>query len=143
MKGALRRKRAFVLFRSRASNRAFQSLLKGRRGSLLLEVVIASMVLTLVGAAVLGGLSLVHRSGAKVEQHSIAENIARNQMEFVFSQPYLSWPSTYAAINVPPGYSARAEGSELVAGNQNVQKVTTTVSRDGQDILVLETVRVK
>lgn len=143
MKGPLNSKRAFVRFRDRASNLAFLSPLKGRRGSLLLEVLIASMVMTLVGGAVLGGLSLSHRSGAKVEQHSVAENIARNQMEYVYSQPYLTSPSTYASVSAPPGYSARAAGSEFVAGDPNVQKVVTTVSRDGQDILVLEAVRVK
>ena len=58
------------------------------RGALLLETVIAIMVFSLVGVAVLGGLSTAYTSGAKTEVQSVAENLARNQVESIFSGPY-------------------------------------------------------
>ncbi len=50
-------------------------LLWERRGALVLE-------------AVLQGLSTTHLSGAAIRRHSTYENIARNQMENMFSLPY-------------------------------------------------------
>ena len=50
------------------------------KGDLLLETVIAVTLFTLIGAAVLGGLSTAHFSGTKIEGHSTAENVVRNQM---------------------------------------------------------------
>ena len=118
-------------------------LIRDSRGSILLETAIASIVFALVGTAVLSGLSVMHRTGAMVEGHSVAENVARNQMEYVFTLPYQEWPATYATMpaEIPNGYTVTALGQEYVAGDLDVQKVIVTASRSGDSILTLETVR--
>lgn len=60
---------------------------------MLLETIIAMLVFGVMGAAVLSGLSTAHRAGAKIEQQPMAEVIARNQMEYVLSLPYVEPPS--------------------------------------------------
>ncbi|HLF05299.1 MAG TPA: hypothetical protein VI855_08795 [Dehalococcoidia bacterium] len=120
-----------------------RSLLRDSRGSILLETAIASIVFALVGTAVLSGLSVMHRTGAMVEGHSVAENVARNQMEYVFTLPYQEWPATYPTMSaeIPNGYTVTALGEEYVAGDLDVQKVVVTAARDGEGILTIETVR--
>ena len=54
---------------------------KGERGALLMETIIALVVFVLVGGTVLRGVSTTFLSGAVTENQSIAENIARNQLE--------------------------------------------------------------
>ena len=58
------------------------------RGALLLETIIAAMVFALIGVAVLAGLNTAFISGSKTEVQATAENLARNHMESLFSQPF-------------------------------------------------------
>jgi hypothetical protein len=64
------------------------ALAAGRAGGLMVETVVAVSLMTLVGTALLSGLSTTHISGAKTERQSMGENIARNVMAHVFSQAY-------------------------------------------------------
>ena len=119
-----------------------QPLVVDCRGVLMLEVVFAVVVFTLVGVAVLSGLSITHISGAKIEGQPVGENIARNQMEHIFSLQYQPPPHTYPSIDVPSGYSVTGVAEEYVAGDPNIEKVLVTIDRDGENILLLETLRV-
>ena len=113
------------------------------RGSLILEVLMAVVVFAVVGTAVLSGVSIAQISGSKLETQSTAENLARNQMESVFTQPYQPAPYTYTSVQLPPGYAAGAQAEEFVTGDGDIQRVIVTVSLDGQDILILETLRAR
>jgi len=110
-------------------------------GALLVETVVAVMVFTAVGTAVLTGLSTSQTSSGKTERQSIAENIARNQMEYVASLPYQPPPHTYPSVGVPAGYSVTAQAIEDVPGDTNIEKVVVTINFEGQVILSLETFR--
>ena len=115
------------------------------RGSLLLETVVASMVFALVGVAVLSGLSNTYRTGAMVNVHSTAENVARNQMEFVFSQSYEEPGSTpYPTYStVPSDYSVTTSATEVdpLAPDTEIERVNVAVTYDGQVVVSLSTLR--
>ncbi len=115
------------------------------RGSLLLETVVASMVFALVGVAVLSGLSTTYRTGARVNVHSTAENVARNQMEFVFSQGYEEPGSTPYPIygTVPSDYSVTTSATEVdpLAPDTEIERVNVAVTYDGQVVVSLSTLR--
>jgi hypothetical protein len=66
----------------------FRALALDTRGGMLLETVVAIIVFALIGTTVLVGVSTARRSGAIVDHQSIAENVARNQMEYTFSRAY-------------------------------------------------------
>ena len=118
------------------SSRAFS------RGSLMVEVV-AVVLFGFVGSAVLAGLSTAHTSGARTKAQAVAENLARNQLEDVFSQPYLSPPASYGLISPPSGYEVTAIGEEYVTGDSNVSRIVVEVTRGGGSILVVETLRAR
>ena len=113
------------------------------RGSLLLEAVIATAVFTIVGSAVLSGLSTAHISRARAETHSVAENVGRNQMERLFSTTYLDPPSAYPLVATPEGYDVTADAEEYVPGDPAIEKIVVRVSHQGQVVLTLETLRVR
>ena len=115
----------------------------GSRGSLMLEAVVAMSVFALVGVAVLVGLSTTHNSGATVEGHSIAENLGRNQVEYIFSIPYQDPPSFYPTVVAPTGYGITAAAEEYVQNETAVQKIVVTVDHGGETVLVLETLRAR
>ena len=115
------------------------------RGSLLLETVVASMVFALVGVAVLSGLSNTYRTGAMVNVHSKAENVARNQMEYIFGQTYQEPGSTpYPTYStVPADYSVTTSTTEVdpLAPDTEIERVNVAVTYDGQVIVSLSTLR--
>ena len=124
---------------------ALKKLATGSKGGLLLESVIVVLVFTLVGAAVLSGLSITQVAGALIEKQSAAENMGRNEMEYIMTLPYQAPPSFYPTLAVLPGYSVVAEAQEeSIEGappDPNLQKIVVTVSRDGEEVLVLESFR--
>ncbi|MBI4339821.1 MAG: hypothetical protein HY680_07690 [Chloroflexi bacterium] len=118
-------------------------LAREQSGGLMVETTIAVAIFVLAGGATMTGLSMTHRSGATIREQSLAENIARNQMESIFNLPYQAPPSTYPSVATPPGYSVAALAESHVEGDVNIEKVTITVAHAGAGVLVLETLRVR
>ena len=125
------------------------------RGTALLETVIAITIFAALGTALLMGVRSAHTSGDLIERNSIAENLARNQIEYVFDQSYLSPPATYVSIadavgvsyTVELGFSVTAQalaftgGDPSIVNDTNLERVLVTVSEGGQSILSVETLR--
>ena len=121
------------------------SVVGDSKGTILLETVIATIVFALVGTAVLAGLSTMYASWSKTEVQSVAENVARNQMEFLFSQPYREPQQTpYPTMSgIPANYSVATmvEFADSVDPDPEVERITITSRYDGQDILTLQTLQ--
>ena len=125
-----------------------QAACKGAQGSILIEAVIALTIIGALGTAVVMGVGTAHTSGDIVETHSTAETLARNQMEYVFTQDYAIPSGPYDSIaDAPPGYTVTAqaweftEGNALIVNDDNIERVIVTVNKGGQSVLVLETLR--
>ncbi len=141
MPSLMRKLKASTQGGGRTAMRRLRTLSRDCRGVLMLEAFIAVLTFSMVGMAVLVGLQTVHTSGFRTETQSTAENIARNQMEYVFSLPYQEPPSSYPTISVPQGYVVTCEAEEYVLGDPNLEKVVVTVTFSGREELVLETLR--
>ena len=120
------------------------------RGSILLETVVAVVIFALIGAATMVGIQTATLTGERVEDKSIAENLARNQMEYVFNQTYKAPPLDYDSIADVPGNTFSVPSDFTVTAvavvragtvGTDVETVKVTISRNGQEILVLETIR--
>ena len=121
-------------------------------GLTLIETVVALSIFASAGTAVLIGLSAAHKSSDVVNASAVAENLARNQMEYVWTQPYQRWEIDLyntiddGTINLPSGFGVSVDAVEF-SGASNVpedgciEKVVVTVLRDSQPIHVLETLR--
>jgi hypothetical protein len=124
------------------------------RGSPLVETIVALSIFGMVGVAVLSGVSSTRTSTSKTRDQSIAENVARNQMEYIFTLPYQTPTTTYATISdVPYGFSVTATAEVfsrtdpitglVVTESTEIEKVIVKVSRDSRVILEVETLRAK
>ncbi len=124
-------------------------LVSGCRGGMFIETILVVMIFSVVGTAVLSGISGTRSSGARTERQGFAENIARNQMEYIFTLPYQEPPSTYPLIDPSSqdyaGYavSGQAFVDPDAGGNPNIERVVVAVSFGGETILSLETLRAK
>ncbi len=121
----------------------YWAAIRDSRGTFLLETVIASMIFSMVGVAVLSSLGTVNITGALTEEQSQAENIARNQMEEIFNRVYREPDQTpYPADGVPQNYSVTTVVTH-VDGNTDpeVEKIALTISHHGKEVLLLETAR--
>ena len=122
----------------------FQAAALDTRGSLLLESMIAITVFAIVGGAVLSGTSTALNTGSIVEGQSVAEELARNQMESVFNESYQEPAgSPYTTIVPPARYAVSVAADEYLIGDVDIEMVVVTVSRDSQSIMVLETLRTR
>ena len=120
-----------------------------QRGSLLLETIILMSVFGLLGVAVLGAVQTSYFAKGKFDVQSTAENIARNQIDYVFEQEYV--PPTepgapYLTLNnghtLPVGFSVEAKAlPHEDASNPNISRVQVRVFKDGEEVRVLETLR--
>ncbi len=115
----------------------------GQRGGLLVELIAVMAAFAVLGTAVLNGVQTSHASKRIFDVHSAAENIARNEMENIFAQPYVPPGQIYTATTPPFGFSVTTEVLEFSATSSDISLVRVTVERDGQTLKVLETHRAK
>ena len=124
--------------------------LRNQRGSLLVEVVLTFTVFGVVGVAVLGAVQTSHTTKRQFDRESTAENMIRNQLEYVFEQPYQNPLDSsivpgvpYLGITPPSGYSVTTQALVRDATSDKIEKLVVTVYYDGQLVKTFETVRAK
>lgn len=116
-----------------------RSMLAGEKGASLIEALIAVAVMAIAVAAFLGAISTGSLAVGKVDRQVTAQNLARSQLEYTKSQAYAVAPASYGIITpVPAGYSLIAEAAAVNGRNENIQKITVTVHRNGKVLLVME-----
>ena len=76
----------------------FRSAVSNSLGITLMEIVIALTMFSYAGTAVLLGVSAAHVSSDRVKASAVAENLARNQMEYINSLAYVAPPGNYASV---------------------------------------------
>lgn len=93
-----------------------------------------------------------HTGEDRVNSNSVGENLARNQMEYLMTLPYVAPNGTYQSIadapspsfSIPAGYGVIAAAQTYVSDDGlpgSIEKVVVTVTRDGQSVFVLESLR--
>ena len=107
----------------------------------IVSVAILSMAMATLGTAVPAGVQTSSMSKHKFDDQSMAENILRNQMEYVFEQTYEAPSGTYLTVATPEGYSVTVEALEYEATSSDIETVRVTVFKGGQQVKVLETLR--
>ena len=142
----------FIYLSTKSAADRIRSAVANRLGLTLIETVIALAMFSSAGTAVLLGVGAAHTSSDRVKASAVAENLARNQMEYVLSLAYVAPPGSYASVaddvslnlTIPSGFAVSAAAQTYVADDGftgSIEKVVVTVTRDGQSILVLESLR--
>ena len=127
-----------------------------QRGLGLVESLVAVAILGVAVVALVIVLSAGTVAVGECNQQVVAQSLGRTQLEYTKSYPYNSEATTYPyvhtydetynpnPITLPEGYGISvAVGSIPEAdGNTDIQKITVTISRDGEDILTIEDYKV-
>ena len=115
-----------------------------------MAAVIALAMFSSAGTAILLRVSAAHTSSDRVKANAVAENLDRNQ-KYVLSLAYVA-PWDYASVaddvglnlSIPSGFTVTAAAEKYIADDGftgNIDNVVVTVTRDGQSILVIDSLR--
>ena len=72
-------------------------------------------------------------------QEVVAQRLARNQLEYIKGCPY---DTTYSTVDAPEEYAISVGVSSIPDTDTDIQKITVTISRDGDNITVVEDYKV-
>ena len=115
-------------------------MIKSEKGITLLETVIALALLGIISAAFLSGLASTSTSRALAEERVSAKILAETHMEYLKKQDF---SSSYTLTN-PPGYENYSTALTVENFyNENIQKLTVTISHHGDEVLNLEGYKAK
>lgn len=115
----------------------------GQRGAGLVEVLVALLITGTAVVIFISSLYTGSRTVGIIYERTTAENLARSQLEYVKGQEYAAVPTTYEVLpSMPPDFTISAEASAIEERDENIQKVTVTVYRNGETKLALEDFKV-
>jgi len=116
--------------------------MKNEKGFMLIEVIVSVGLLSLIGIAVLIGLSTASMAVRVSDEQTAARNLAESQLQDIRKQPYAA---SYTPSAIPAeyaGFSAAVNTLPITSRDANLQKIMVRVSHQGNEILVLENYRV-
>ena len=117
-------------------------LMKNEKGFTLIEVLVALGLLGVFAAAFLTGIATSSKAILIADERTIAESLARSQMEYIKELDYINGATSYDSAPIPAehvGFSATIDVVELAAG---LQKITVTIDYYGEVVIPLEDYKV-
>jgi len=108
------------------------------------------LVETLVAVAILGtsvvafvvALSAGSIAVGQQDEEVVAQGLVQTQLEYVKSCAYDAGASTYPAEAAPEGYTISVNVSSVPNTDDDIQKITVSILRDGENILTVEDYKV-
>jgi hypothetical protein len=115
---------------------------KGEKGLGVVESLAAVAVLGTAVVAFIIALSTGSIAVREVDQETVAQSLVRTQLEYTKNYPYNPAATTYPKAEAPEGYTISVEVSSIPDTDTDIQKITVTISRDGEEILTAEDYKV-
>ena len=136
--------------------RKFTATINKQSGFTLLETLTALALLAILGVVFFSAIATSSITMATAEEKVEIDNLARAQLEYTKKCDYIEYiygspdtppdyvildeidPSDPYAITLPGGYSIDVTAVALHTPDSGVQQIAVTVSRDGENLLVME-----
>ena len=116
------------------------------KGFSLMETVAALALFSIVSFAFLTGLCTLTKATVTTRDRAIAENLARNELEYVKTLSYQYGAAEYdvcPTLDIPAGWSVAPPVVEPVnVADDGLQRITVTIERNGEPVLSLFTYKV-
>ena len=122
---------------ARIKNRA-----QGQRGLGLVETLVAAAILGTSVVAFVVALSAGSIAIGQQDEEVVAQRLAQAQLEYTKSYAYNAGASTYPAVAAPEGYTISVGVSSVPNTDADIQKITVTVLRNGENVLTIEDYKV-
>jgi type II secretory pathway pseudopilin PulG len=137
--------------------RGIKARLQEEAGIGLVESLAAVAILGTAGVAFVLSLSTGAIAVREGDQETVAQSLARAQLEYVKNYPYSPAPTSYpyvdtydetynpSPITLPEGYAVSVTVSTIpqAGGDSDIQKITVIISREGEEILTIADYKVK
>lgn len=117
-------------------------LVGNERGFGLVETLAAVAILGVAVVALVLGLSTGSITVGEGNQELVAQSLAQTQLEYVKDYPYDPAATTYPTVDTPEGYSIGVEAGSIPDADTDIQRITVTISRDGEAILTVKDYKV-
>ena len=122
------------------SRMRYGSLMRGQRGQMLIEVLIALAILGVVAVTFLSVLTTSALFLLKADRDTTANSLARSQLEYIQNAEYAE-DGVYGLIdNIPGSYSLTVATEEIEVG---LQKVTVSVYQAEKFVIDLSDYKIK
>lgn len=116
--------------------------IRDERGLGLVESLAAVAVLGATVVAFVVALSTGSIAVRESDQEAVAQSLVRSQLEYIKNYPYDPAATTYPKVAELEGYDISVEISPIPDTDTDIQQVTVTISRDGEEILTVEDYKV-
>ena len=104
-----------------------------------MESLAALAIVSITLVALVASLSTGVLAVKKMDKYVTAESLARAQLEYTKGQAYREAPASYDSIaQLPSSYSISTEASPIANRDADIQKVTVSVSYQGDELLAME-----
>lgn len=114
-------------------------VLRGEMGFGLVDAVIAVAVAGTAVVAFVAALSTGSLAVNELDEQTVAQRLAVSQLEEIKSSSY---ETSYSLVDTPSGYSISVGVSSTPDADVNIQKITVTISRDGEGIFTVANYKV-
>jgi len=115
-------------------------MLKGQRGYMLIEVLVAVAIVGVVAVAFLSALTSGYLALVLADENTVAESLTRTEFERIRQATYPV--SGHGPEEALPGYWITAIVSDVDETDSPIQLVTVEVSHDGELLLTTATYKV-
>ena len=115
---------------------------KSQRGMGLVETLAAVAILGTAVVAFATGLGAGSIAVGEHDGQATAQGLAQSQMEYTKSYAYNPGAVHYPLLDAPEGYDLNVSASTAPGGDADIQKITVTVSRGGEEIIQIEDYKV-
>lgn len=116
--------------------------IQDERGLGLVESVVAVAILGVAIVAFAVALSTGSIAVREENQEVVAQRLVRNQLECIKGYPYDPEATTYPTVDSQEDYTIFVGVTPTPDNDINIQKITVTISHDGEDILTVENYKV-
>ena len=116
--------------------------LQDERGLSLVEALIAVAIVGSTAVTFVVALSTGSIAVRESDQEVVAQSLVRSQLEYTKGYPYDPDATTYPTVNATAGYAVSVNVTSTPDTDTDIQKITATISREGEDILTVEDYKV-
>jgi prepilin-type N-terminal cleavage/methylation domain-containing protein len=135
-----------VGYRHQGKSMKARASMQTQGGFSLIEVLLAMVLVGILGVAIPGALSTANVATIVSGEHTMAESLARSQMDYIQNQTYdkTNNPPVYAVLpNLPANYGITRLTMRLdpkgdgIANDDGLQQIAVTIMRDTRTIYTL------
>ena len=116
-----------------------KSWVQDQRGLGLVESLVAVAIIGVAVVAFVMALSAGSIAVREGDQEVVAQRLARTQLEYIKSCPY---DTAYSTVDEPESYAISVGVGSIPDTDTDIQKITVTISREGEDVLTVEDYKV-